>query len=126
MTGLKKVMIPMLLLVLFLAGCNQEEVPALVLDGTVTDASLLENNNELTVNGVLTWSGEKNDYSSEVIITVTGNTSVTNESTGKAMKISDIKNGDTIKAVFPYGSSVTSPAPGEISESATSIKVNPK
>ncbi|MBF2556849.1 hypothetical protein IA816_13780, partial [Listeria marthii] len=82
-------------------GCNQEEVPALVLDGTVTDASLLENNNELTVNGVLTWSGEKNDYSSEVIITVTGNTSVTNESTGKAMKISDIKNGDTIKAVFP-------------------------
>ncbi|AIS63313.1 hypothetical protein [Listeria ivanovii] len=126
MTGFKKVIVPMLLIVLFLAGCNQEEVPALVLEGTVTDASLLENNSELTVNGVLTWSGEKNDYSSEVIISVTGNTSVTNESTGKAMKLSDIKDGDSVKAVFPADSNVTSPAPGKISESATSIKVNPK
>ncbi|MBC1489430.1 hypothetical protein HCJ52_03195 [Listeria sp. FSL L7-1485] len=126
MTGFKKVIVPMLLIVLFLAGCNQETVPALVLDGTVTDASLLENNSELTVDGVLTWNGEKNDYSSEVIITVTGNTAVTNESTGKEMKLADIKNGDTIKAVFPDGSTITSPAPGKISESATSIKITPK
>ncbi|MBC1482842.1 hypothetical protein [Listeria immobilis] len=126
MTGFKKVIVPMLLIVLFLAGCNQETVPALVLDGTVTDASLLENNSELTVDGVLTWNGEKNDYSSEVIITVTGNTAVTNEATGKEMKLADIKNGDTIKAVFPDGSTITSPAPGKISESATSIKITPK
>ncbi|MBC6297665.1 hypothetical protein HCJ45_11175 [Listeria sp. FSL L7-1517] len=126
MTGFKKVIVPMLLIVLFLAGCNQETVPALVLDGTVTDASLLENNSELTVNGVLTWDGVKNDYSSEVIITVTGNTAVTNESTGKEMKLADIKNGDTIKAVFPDGSTITSPAPGKISESTTSIKITPK
>ncbi|EGH2218120.1 hypothetical protein ID754_001190 [Listeria monocytogenes] len=126
MTGFKKIMLPVLLVVLFLAGCNQEEVPALVLDGSVTDTSLLENNKQLTVNGTLTWDGEKNNYASEVIITVSSNTAVTNATTGKAMKLADIKDEDTIRAVFPQGSTVTSPAPGKVSENATSIKVTPK
>lgn len=59
MTSLKKIMLSIMLVVVFLAGCNQEEVPALVLDGTVSDASLLENNRELTVNGTLTWGRNK-------------------------------------------------------------------
>ncbi|EAD6805276.1 hypothetical protein AAU07_01505 [Listeria monocytogenes] len=126
MTGFKKIMLPVLLVVLFLAGCNQEEVPALVLDGSVTDTSLLENNKQLTVNGTLTWDGEKNNYASEVIITVSSNTAVTNAPTGKTMKLADIKDEDTIRAVFPQGSTVTSPAPGKVSENATSIKVTPK
>ncbi|EAC5221620.1 hypothetical protein CAX48_05605 [Listeria monocytogenes] len=126
MTGFKKIMLPVLLVVLFLAGCNQEEVPALVLDGSVTDTSLLENNKQLTVNGTLTWNGEKNNYASEVIITVSSNTAVTNATTGKTMKLADIKDEDTIRAVFPQGSTVTSPAPGKVSENATSIKVTPK
>lgn len=126
MTGFKKIMLPVLLVVLFLAGCNQEEVPALVLDGSVTDTSLLENNKQLTVNGTLTWDGEKNNYASEVIITVSSNTAVTNATTGKTMKLADIKDEDTIRAVFPQGSTVTSPAPGKVSENATSIKVTPK
>ncbi|EAE5857587.1 hypothetical protein BSX38_12070 [Listeria monocytogenes] len=126
MTGFKKIMLPVLLVVLFLAGCNQEEVPALVLDGSVTDTSLLENNKQLTVNGTLTWDGEKNNYASEVIITVSSNTVVTNATTGKTMKLADIKDEDTIRAVFPQGSTVTSPAPGKVSENATSIKVTPK
>ncbi|EAD3045372.1 hypothetical protein D7105_05085 [Listeria monocytogenes] len=126
MTGFKKIMLPVLLVVLFLAGCNQEEVPALVLDGSVTDTSLLENNKQLTVNGTLTWDGEKNNYASEVIITVSSNTAVTNATTGKTMKLGDIKDEDTIRAVFPQGSTVTSPAPGKVSENATSIKVTPK
>ncbi|MBC1375303.1 hypothetical protein HCB45_00285 [Listeria sp. FSL L7-0091] len=126
MAGFKKIIIPIILSVLFLAGCNQEEVPYLVLDGTVTDASLLENNSELTVNGTLTWSGEKNNYASELIVTVNSNTAVTNETTGKAIKLADIKDGDTVKAVFPQGTNVTSPAPGKISENATSLKVTPK
>ncbi|EAG0204510.1 hypothetical protein A7G13_07230 [Listeria monocytogenes] len=126
MTGFKKIMLPVLLVVLFLAGCNQEEVPALVLDGSVTDTSLLENNKQLTVNGILTWHGEKNNYASEVIITVSSNTAVTNATTGKTMKLADIKDEDTIRAVFPQGSTVTSPAPGKVSENATSIKVTPK
>ncbi|EGC0089345.1 hypothetical protein H8U17_000353 [Listeria monocytogenes] len=126
MTGFKKIMLPVLLVVLFLAGCNQEEVPALVLDGSVTDTSLLENNKQLTVNGTLTWDGEKNNYASEVIITVSSNTAVTNVTTGKTMKLADIKDEDTIRAVFPQGSTVTSPAPGKVSENATSIKVTPK
>ncbi len=122
----KKVILPVLLVVLFLAGCNQAEVPALVLDGTITDTSLLENNNELTVNGTLTWNGEKNDYASEVMITVSSNTAVTNATTGKAMKLADIKEEDTVRAVFPQGSNITSPAPGKVSENATSLKVTPK
>lgn len=126
MTGFKKIMLPVLLVVLFLAGCNQEEVPALVLDGSVTDTSLLENNKQLTVNGTLTWDGEKNNYASEVIIKVSSNTAVTNATTGKTMKLADIKDEDTIRAVFPQGSTVTSPAPGKVSENATSIKVTPK
>ncbi|EAE7073374.1 hypothetical protein FZ028_06040 [Listeria monocytogenes] len=126
MTGFKKIMLPVLLVVLFLTGCNQEEVPALVLDGSVTDTSLLENNKQLTVNGTLTWDGEKNNYASEVIITVSSNTAVTNATTGKTMKLADIKDEDTIRAVFPQGSTVTSPAPGKVSENATSIKVTPK
>ncbi|EAC3423660.1 hypothetical protein E3Z46_01405 [Listeria monocytogenes] len=126
MTGFKKIMLPVLLVVLFLSGCNQEEVPALVLDGSVTDTSLLENNKQLTVNGTLTWNGEKNNYASEVIITVSSNTAVTNATTGKTMKLADIKDEDTIRAVFPQGSTVTSPAPGKVSENATSIKVTPK
>ncbi|EAE6002413.1 hypothetical protein ACL8F7_001749 [Listeria monocytogenes] len=126
MTGFKKIMLPVLLVVLFLAGCNQEEVPALVLDGSVTDTSLLENNKQLTVNGTLTWDGEKNNYASEVIITVSSNTAVTNATTGKTMKLADIKDEDTIRAVFPQSSTVTSPAPGKVSENATSIKVTPK
>ncbi|EAE1484286.1 hypothetical protein ACV61G_001228 [Listeria monocytogenes] len=126
MTGFKKIMLPVLLVVLFLSGCNQEEVPALVLDGSVTDTSLLENNKQLTVNGTLTWDGEKNNYASEVIITVSSNTAVTNATTGKTMKLADIKDEDTIRAVFPQGSTVTSPAPGKVSENATSIKVTPK
>lgn len=126
MTGFKKIMLPVLLVVLFLAGCNQEEIPALVLDGSVTDTSLLENNKQLTVNGTLTWNGEKNNYASEVIITVSSNTAVTNATTGKTMKLADIKDEDTIRAVFPQGSTVTSPAPGKVSENATSIKVTPK
>lgn len=126
MTDFKKIMLPVLLVVLFLAGCNQEEVPALVLDGSVTDTSLLENNKQLTVNGTLTWNGEKNNYASEVIITVSSNTAVTNATTGKTMKLADIKDEDTIRAVFPQGSTVTSPAPGKVSENATSIKVTPK
>ncbi|EHW1483032.1 hypothetical protein K1R85_000974 [Listeria monocytogenes] len=126
MTGFKKIMLPVLLVVLFLTGCNQEEVPALVLDGSVTDTSLLENNKQLTVNGTLIWDGEKNNYASEVIITVSSNTAVTNATTGKTMKLADIKDEDTIRAVFPQGSTVTSPAPGKVSENATSIKVTPK
>ncbi|MBC2114088.1 hypothetical protein HCA91_09840 [Listeria innocua] len=126
MTGFKKVIWSVLLVVIFLAGCNQEVIPALVLDGTVTDASLLENNKQLTVNGTLTWSGEKNNYASELIVTVNSNTAVTNATTGKTMKLSDIKDGDTIKATFPQGTNVTSPAPGKISENATSLKVTPK
>lgn len=126
MTGFKKVILPVLLVVLFLAGCNQAEVPALVLDGTITNTSLLENNNELTVNGTLTWNGEKNDYASEVMITVSSNTAVTNATTGKAMKLADIKEEDTVRAVFPQGSNITSPAPGKVSENATSLKVTPK
>ncbi|EAG9221465.1 hypothetical protein AJL11_01220 [Listeria monocytogenes] len=126
MTGFKKIMLPVLLVVVFLAGCNQEEVPALVLDGSVTDTSLLENNKQLTVNGTLTWNGEKNNYASEIIITVSSSTAVTNATTGKTMKLADIKDEDTIRAVFPQGSTVTSPAPGKVSENATSIKVTPK
>ncbi|MBC1544906.1 hypothetical protein HCB33_08670 [Listeria sp. FSL L7-0233] len=126
MTGFRKIMLPVLLVVLFLAGCNKEEVPALVLDGTVTDTSLLENNKQLTVNGTLTWNGEKNNYASEVIVTVSSNTAVTNATTGKTMKLTDIKDDDTIKAVFPQGTDITSPAPGKVSENATSIKVTPK
>ncbi|MCD2248260.1 hypothetical protein LAX74_010830 [Listeria marthii] len=126
MTGFRKIMLPILLVVLFLAGCNKEEVPALVLDGTVTDTSLLENNKQLTVNGTLTWNGEKNNYASELIITVSSNTTVTNATTGKTMKLMDIKDEDTIRAVFPQGTDITSPAPGEVSENATSIKVTPK
>ncbi|EFR87103.1 hypothetical protein IA759_10775 [Listeria marthii] len=126
MTGFRKIMLPVLLVVLFLAGCNKEEVPALVLDGSVTDTSLLENNKQLTVNGTLTWNGEKNNYASEVIVTVSSNTSVTNATTGKTMKLTDIKDDDTIKAVFPQGTDITSPAPGKVSENATSIKVTPK
>lgn len=126
MTGFKKVILPVLLVVLFLAGCNQAEVLALVLDGTITDTSLLENNNELTVNGTLTWNGEKNNYASEVMITVSSNTAVTNATTGKAMKLADIKEEDTVRAVFPQGSNITSPSPGKVSENATSLKVTPK
>ncbi|MBC1807195.1 hypothetical protein LAX75_10370 [Listeria cossartiae] len=126
MTGFRKIMLPVLLVVLFLAGCNKEEVPALVLDGSVTDTSLLENNKQLTVNGTLTWNGEKNNYASEVIVTVSNNTAVTNATTGKTMKLTDIKDDDTIKAVFPQGTDITSPAPGKVSENATSIKVTPK
>ncbi|MBC2127683.1 hypothetical protein QJV14_08450 [Listeria cossartiae subsp. cayugensis] len=126
MTGFRKIMLPVLLVVLFLAGCNKEEVPALVLDGSVTDTSLLENNKQLTVNGTLTWNGEKNNYASEVIVTVSSNTAVTNATTGKTMKLTDIKDDDTIKAVFPQGTDITSPAPGKVSENATSIKVTPK
>ncbi|MBC2330097.1 hypothetical protein QJV03_10120 [Listeria swaminathanii] len=126
MTGFRKIMLPVLLVVLFLAGCNKEEVPALVLDGTVTDTSLLENNKQLTVNGTLTWNGEKNNYASELIITVSSNTTVTNATTGKTMKLMDIKDEDTIRAVFPQGTDITSPAPGKVSENATSIKVTPK
>ncbi|MBC2039921.1 hypothetical protein IBB80_06210 [Listeria marthii] len=126
MTGFRKIMLPVLLVVLFLAGCNKEEVPALVLDGSVTDTSLLENNKQLTVNGTLTWNGEKNNYASEVIVTVSSNTTVTNATTGKTMKLTDIKDDDTIKAVFPQGTDITSPAPGKVSENATSIKVTPK
>ncbi|MBC2119560.1 hypothetical protein [Listeria marthii] len=126
MTGFRKIMLPVLLVVLFLAGCNKEEVPALVLDGSVTDTSLLENNKQLTVNGTLIWNGEKNNYASEVIVTVSSNTTVTNATTGKTMKLTDIKDDDTIKAVFPQGTDITSPAPGKVSENATSIKVTPK
>lgn len=126
MTSLKKIMLPIMLVVIFLAGCNQEEVPALVLDGTVSDASLLENNRELTVNGTLTWDGTKNNYESNLVVTVDGNTAVMNKANGKVMKLDDIKSGDTVQIVFPAGTEIISPAPGKVSENATSIKVTPK
>ncbi|MBC2271007.1 hypothetical protein ACYRF8_05630 [Listeria welshimeri] len=126
MTSLKKIMLPIMLVVVFLAGCNQEEVPALVLDGTVSDASLLENNRELTVNGTLTWDGTKNNYESNLVVMVDGNTAVTNKANGKVMKLDDIKNEDTVQITFPAGTEIISPAPGKVSKNATSIKVTPK
>lgn len=64
------------------------------------DISLLENNNELIVNGILMWSGEKNNYVSEVLIIVSSNIVVINVIIGKVMKFVDIKEEDIVRVVF--------------------------
>ncbi|WP_163651912.1 hypothetical protein [Listeria sp. PSOL-1] len=119
----KIIFLSIIALFVFLAvGCGKQGVPAVVVNGTISDASSAVQNKTLMVNGTLSWQGEAEKNSRDLTVLLNDSTKITDAS-GKTTKIASLRKGDRFSAVFPEGTKIVSPSPGKVSNPATSIKL---
>ncbi|EUJ59231.1 hypothetical protein [Listeria fleischmannii] len=120
---MRKIVPILMMSLLFLTACaNNTAVAYLTIDGKLTDASEVASKGQMEASGTLTWEGQAENDSSNVIFTIDSSTVIVNEA-GQAVKSSDLENGENFKAIFSNGAKLVAPAPGTVSVPATKIIV---
>ncbi|WP_099221552.1 hypothetical protein [Listeria costaricensis] len=118
---MKKLLIPLMILVVLLTGCgNDETVPAVSFTGKITDASTLQNTGSFQAEGTLSWNGEAEKDTRSLTINIDSSTTIKDQ-TGKTIKSTALKNDQNFTATFSADTKVISPSPGTLSTPALTL-----